>query len=57
MKGKPEDQTYRLHLGLAYQKLQDRQRAKTELEKAISIDPTSDAADEARRAISELATG
>jgi Tfp pilus assembly protein PilF len=52
----PEDQTYHLHLGLAYQKLADQQRAKAEFEQAISIDPKSVAADEARRAIRELHT-
>jgi tetratricopeptide (TPR) repeat protein len=48
--GRPNDQTYHFHLGLAYQKLHDN-RAKAELEKAVSIDAKSSVADQARRAL------
>jgi tetratricopeptide (TPR) repeat protein len=54
--GRPNDQTYHLHLGLTYQKLQDKARAKAELEKAVNLDTKSPVADRARQAISELAT-
>ena len=57
MKALPNDQTYRFHLGLAYQKLQDATRAKIELQKAISIDPKSPIAEQARRAIAEMTGG
>ncbi len=57
VKDKPNDQTYHLHLGLTYQKLQDRTRAKTELEKVVSLDPKSSVADQARQAMSQLASG
>jgi tetratricopeptide (TPR) repeat protein len=56
VKSQPTSQTYHYHLGLTYEKLQDHARAKAELEKAISIDPKSALAEEARRAISEIAT-
>ena len=53
VKATPNNQTYRYHLGLTYQKLQDSARAKVELEKAISIDPKSPLAEQARQAIGE----
>ena len=55
-KARPDRQTYHFHLGLTYQKLQDARRAKIELEKAISIDPNSPIADQARKAVSEIAS-
>jgi Tfp pilus assembly protein PilF len=45
--------TYHYHLGLTYQKLNDLARARTEFEKAISLDPKSPLANEARRALSQ----
>jgi tetratricopeptide (TPR) repeat protein len=51
VKGKPGDQIYHLHLGLTYQKLNDKTRAKAELEKALSIDPNSATAEQARKAL------
>src|SRR5215470_13507944 len=53
VKATPNNQTYRYHLGLTYQKLQDATRAKAELEKAIRIDPKSPVAEQARQAIGE----
>jgi tetratricopeptide (TPR) repeat protein len=53
VKAMPNNQTYRYHLGLTYQKLQDPARAKIELEKAISIDPKSDVAAQARQAMNQ----
>ena len=52
----PDNQSYRYHLGVTYEKLKDSARAKSELEKAISLDPKSAVADQARHAISELAS-
>jgi len=51
----PDNQSYRYHLGVTYEKLKDSSRAKSELEKAISLDPKSAVAEQARQAISELA--
>jgi Tfp pilus assembly protein PilF len=53
VKKNPGDATYHYHLGLAYQKLNDSARAKAELQKAISVDPKSAVAEEARRAASQ----
>jgi len=49
----PDNLTYHYHLGLTYQKLNDLARARTEFEKAISLDPNSPLANEARRALSQ----
>ena len=46
-------QTYRNHLCLTHQKLQNPSRAKGELQEAISIDPQSRVAEQARRAIGQ----
>lgn len=54
VKGKPDNQTYHFHLGLTYQKLKDRTRAKAELEKALSIDPKSSIAEQARQALAAV---
>ncbi len=53
VKREPANATYHYHLGLAYQKLNDAARAKAELQKAISVDPKSPVAEEARRAESQ----
>jgi tetratricopeptide (TPR) repeat protein len=47
----PLNATYRYHLGMIYQKLNDSKRGRTELEKAISIDPNSRIAGTARQAL------
>jgi Flp pilus assembly protein TadD len=57
VKAIPNNQAYRYHLGLTYQKLNDAARAKTELEKVIALNPTSPIADQARRALSGLTGG
>jgi tetratricopeptide (TPR) repeat protein len=49
----PENLAYHYHLGLAYQKLNDLVRARTEFEKTINLDPKSALANEARRALSQ----
>ena len=54
VKKAPDNSTYRYHLGLTYQKLNDSARARTELEKAIRLDPSSPIAEQARRALSQM---
>jgi tetratricopeptide (TPR) repeat protein len=54
VKKAPDNSTYRYHLGLTYQKLNDSARARAELEKAIRLDPKSPIAEEARRALSQM---
>ena len=54
VKKDPGNSSYRYHLGLIYQNLNDSARARTELEKAIRIDPKSPIAESARRALSRL---
>lgn len=46
--------SYRYHLGLAYQKLGEKAKAKTQLQKALQIDPKYSLAEEARRALAQL---
>jgi tetratricopeptide (TPR) repeat protein len=57
VKATPDNQTYRYHLGLTYQKLNDAAKAKAELEKVISLNPASPLADQARHALSQLSGG
>ncbi len=54
VKKDPGNSSYRYHLGLIYQNLNDSARARAELEKAIRIDPKSPIAESARRALSRL---
>jgi tetratricopeptide (TPR) repeat protein len=54
VKATPGNQTYRYHLGLTYQKLNDATRAKAEFEKIIALDPNSDVASHARQALNGL---
>jgi cellulose synthase operon protein C len=53
----PDNQVYRYHLGLTYQKMNDPSRAKAELHKVIELNPKSAIADEARRTLSQLPGG
>jgi tetratricopeptide (TPR) repeat protein len=53
----PGNQTYRYHLGLTYQKLNDAKRAKSELEQAIALDPKSSVAEQARQALGNSSGG
>lgn len=55
VKGAPSNATYRYHLGMAYQKLNDLKKARIELEKSIRIDPQAPSAEKASQALSELA--
>ena len=57
IKATPDNQSYRYHLGLTYQKLNDPARAKSELEKAIALNPSSPLADQARRSLSQITGG
>jgi Tfp pilus assembly protein PilF len=57
VKATPNNPAYRYHLGLTYQKLNDPTRAKAELEKVISLNPSSPLADQARHALAQLTGG
>jgi tetratricopeptide (TPR) repeat protein len=50
----PGNLTYRYHLGLAYQKLNDFVQARTQFEKIINVDPKSPVAEQARHALSGI---
>jgi tetratricopeptide (TPR) repeat protein len=52
-----DNATYRYHLGITYQKLNDKDRARKELEKAISLEPKSAVADQSRRALGQISGG
>jgi tetratricopeptide (TPR) repeat protein len=54
VKSAPSNATYRYHLGLTYQKLNDLGRARTEFEKSIRLDPEAPSAEKASRALSDL---
>ena len=51
----PTNPTYRYHLGMVYQKLNDPAHARSAFEGAIKVKPDSPAAQAARKALSELA--
>ena len=57
VKATPDNQAYRYHLGLTYQKLNDPAKAKAELEKVISLNPASPLAEQARHALRQLSGG
>ncbi len=54
VKGAPSNAIYRYHLGATYQKLNDSERARTEFEKSIRLDPNAPSAEKASRALTEL---
>jgi Flp pilus assembly protein TadD len=49
--------TYRYHLGVAYQKLNDKPRARAQFEKIISLNPKAPIADQARTALGQISGG
>ena len=55
VKKMPNNPTYRYHLGMVYEKLNDSAKAKSAFEAAIKAKPDSPAAESARKALSELA--
>jgi cellulose synthase operon protein C len=55
VKKMPNNPTYRYHLGMVYEKLNDSAKAKSSFEAAIKAKPDSPAAESARKALSELA--
>ncbi len=57
VKAFPNNQSYRYHLALTYRKLNSSEKAKTELEKIISLNPASPIADHARQVLAELNNG
>jgi tetratricopeptide (TPR) repeat protein len=54
VKRAPSNATYRYHLGITYQKLNDTKSAKRELEKSINLDPKAPSAEKASRVLGEL---
>ncbi len=54
VKQNPEYPTFHYHLGLAYQKTNDRARAKEHLEWTLKIDPNYSQAAEVKKALAEL---
>jgi tetratricopeptide (TPR) repeat protein len=50
----PKNATYRYHLGLAYAKVGDVENARTHLNEAVTLDPSSKQAQEAREALKTL---
>ena len=55
VKKMPQNPTFHYHLGLTYQKTNNRTRAKEHLERALQINPKYPQAAEIRKALSELA--
>jgi Flp pilus assembly protein TadD len=52
-----DNATYRYHLGVAYQKLNDKGRARAQFEKIISLNPKAPIADQARTALGQISGG
>lgn len=52
-----DNATYRYHLGITYQKLNDNVRARVQFEKIIGMNPKSEIADQARRALGQISGG
>jgi Flp pilus assembly protein TadD len=53
----PENATYQYHLGLAYEKINDKRHAREHLERALQIDPKNARNQEIRTALEELGRG
>jgi len=51
----PNNPTYHYHIGLAYQKANDRARAKEHLERVLKLSPNYARVQEVRNALAELA--
>jgi tetratricopeptide (TPR) repeat protein len=54
LKKTPDEASFHYHLGLAYQKLDEKANAKTHLQRALQMNPAFDHAAEARSALAEL---
>jgi tetratricopeptide (TPR) repeat protein len=57
VKKAPSNATYQYHLGMAYQGIKDRTRAKQHLDRALQLDPNFAKSNEVRKALAELAAG
>jgi tetratricopeptide (TPR) repeat protein len=55
VKMSPQDGSYHYHLGLTYAKLGDKTRARSELDRAVSLNPAYAKAPDVRQALAELA--
>jgi tetratricopeptide (TPR) repeat protein len=53
----PENATYQYHLGLAYEKINDKRHAREHLERALQIDPKNARNEEIRTALEQLGRG
>jgi len=54
VKKSPENQSYRYHLGLAYQGMKDSAKAKAAFQKALNLNPKSPQADAIRKSLADL---
>jgi tetratricopeptide (TPR) repeat protein len=52
-----DNATYHYHLGITYQKLNDKDRARLQLQKAIDLNPNSPLAEESRRVLGQISGG
>jgi uncharacterized protein HemY len=52
----PEQAGVRYHLGMAYYKSGDWKKSRTELQKALSLKPTEDAAEDAQKTLAIIGT-
>jgi len=50
----PDNATVRYHLGMSYLKNGEKEKARQELEKALSLDRSFDGSDEAKQALAGL---
>jgi tetratricopeptide (TPR) repeat protein len=50
----PDNQSYRYHLGLAFQGMKDLSKAKASFQRALEMNPKSDQADAIRRSLAEI---
>jgi tetratricopeptide (TPR) repeat protein len=50
----PDNQSYRYHLGLAYQGMKDIPKAKASFQRALEINPKGDQAEEIRKSLAEI---
>jgi Flp pilus assembly protein TadD len=53
----PTDPTFQYHLGLAYQGVHDRDRARMHLQRALQLDPRSEHAAEIQQTLKKLERG
>ncbi|MBZ5672569.1 MAG: tetratricopeptide repeat protein [Acidobacteriia bacterium] len=57
LKKSPQNPNYHFHLGLTYQKMNNKASAKEHLERVLQVNPKFPQADDVRKALSELSQG